>query len=85
MCRGASVIVDPFGEVLAGPLLDQEGLLVADLDLDDVTRGRYDFDASATTAAPTSSPFCRPRQQTVGDGRLSIPKQVSRASRSRVP
>jgi nitrilase len=46
VCRGASVIVDPFGEVLAGPLTDEEGLLVADLDLDDVTRGRFDFDAS---------------------------------------
>jgi nitrilase len=46
VCRGASVIVNPFGEVLAGPLTDGEGLLVADLDLDDITRGRYDFDAS---------------------------------------
>ncbi len=52
VCRGASVIVDPFGEVLAGPLLDQEGLLVADLDLDDVTRGRYDFDASGHYSRP---------------------------------
>jgi nitrilase len=46
VCRGASVIVNPYGEVLAGPLHDGEGLLVADLDLDDVTRGRYDFDAA---------------------------------------
>ncbi len=42
----ASVIVDPFGSVLAGPMLDEEGLLMADLDLDDVTRGRYDFDVT---------------------------------------
>ena len=46
VCRGASVIVNPFGEVLAGPLKDVEGLLVADLDLDDVSRGRYDFDVA---------------------------------------
>lgn len=52
VCRGASVIVNPFGEVLAEPLLDQEGLLVADLDLDDVTRGRYDFDASGHYSRP---------------------------------
>jgi len=52
VCRGASVIVNPFGEVLAGPLLDEEGLLVADLDLDDVTRGRYDFDAAGHYSRP---------------------------------
>ena len=26
--------------------MDEDGRLVADLDLDDVTRGRYDFDAT---------------------------------------
>jgi nitrilase len=52
VCRGASVIVDPFGTVLAGPLLDEEGLLVADLDLDDVMRGRYDFDATGHYSRP---------------------------------
>jgi nitrilase len=52
VCRGASVIIDPFGEVLAGPLKDEEGLLVADLDLDEVTRGRYDFDASGHYSRP---------------------------------
>jgi nitrilase len=52
VCRGASVIIDPFGEVLAGPLKDEEGLLVADLDLDEVTRGRFDFDASGHYARP---------------------------------
>jgi nitrilase len=52
VCRGASVIIDPFGEVLAGPLIDDEGLLVADLDLDEVTRGRYDFDASGHYSRP---------------------------------
>ena len=52
VCRGASVIVNPFGDVLAGPLIDEEGLLVADLDLKDVTRGRYDFDATGHYARP---------------------------------
>jgi nitrilase len=52
VCRGASVIVDPFGLVLAGPLVDEEGLLVAELDLDDVTRGRYDFDAVGHYSRP---------------------------------
>ncbi len=52
VCRGASVIVNPFGDVLAGPLIAQEGLLVADLDLDEIVRGRYDFDASGHYARP---------------------------------
>ena len=51
-CRGASVIVNPFGEVLAGPLENEEGLLIADLDLDDVVRGRYDFDVAGHYARP---------------------------------
>jgi len=51
-CRGASAIINPFGEVLAGPLENEEGLLVADLDLDDVVRGRYDFDVAGHYARP---------------------------------
>jgi nitrilase len=46
VCRGGSVIVDPFGRVLAGPLHDEEGLLLAEINLGEVTRGRYDFDAA---------------------------------------
>jgi nitrilase len=44
ICRGGSVIVSPLGEVLAGPLWDEEGMLVADLDLAEITRGKLDFD-----------------------------------------
>jgi nitrilase len=52
VCRGASVIVDPFGEVLAGPLTDGEGLLVAEIDLDEVMRARFDFDAVGHYSRP---------------------------------
>ena len=52
VCRGGSLIVDPFGEILAGPLRDEEGLLVAELDLDEVTRGRFDFDAAGHYSRP---------------------------------
>ncbi|MFE1843483.1 nitrilase-related carbon-nitrogen hydrolase [Streptomyces sp. NPDC059515] len=41
---GGSVIVSPLGEVLAGPLRDGEGILTAELDLDDLVRARFDFD-----------------------------------------
>lgn len=44
MCRGGSVIVNPLGDVLAGPLFDKEGILYAELDMDEVSRGKLDFD-----------------------------------------
>lgn len=44
LCRGGSVIVDPLGQVIAGPLWDQEGILYADIDLSEVAKGKFDFD-----------------------------------------
>ncbi|MFN2198118.1 MAG: carbon-nitrogen hydrolase family protein, partial [Anaerolineales bacterium] len=44
LCRGGSAIISPLGEVLAGPLYDQEGILYADLDLAEVARAKFDFD-----------------------------------------
>ena len=44
LSRGGSVIVSPLGEVIAGPLWDQEGILYADLDLREVAMGKLDFD-----------------------------------------
>jgi predicted amidohydrolase len=41
---GGSVIISPLGEVLAGPLRDQEGVLTAQVDLDDIVRGQLDLD-----------------------------------------
>ncbi len=42
--RGGSVIISPMGEVLAGPIYDEEGLISAEIDLDEIVRARYDFD-----------------------------------------
>ena len=50
--RGGSSIVSPFGKVLAGPVFDDEALLVADLDMDEITRGKYDFDVSGHYSRP---------------------------------
>ena len=50
--RGGSLIVSPFGQLLAGPLWDQEGVLAAELDTDDIARGRIDFDAVGHYARP---------------------------------
>ncbi|MET9359701.1 nitrilase-related carbon-nitrogen hydrolase [Streptomyces sp. NPDC006632] len=49
---GGSTIVSPLGEVLAGPLRDGEGVLVAELDLGDIARSRFDFDATGHYARP---------------------------------
>ncbi len=52
MCRGGSVIISPFGDVLAGPLYDQEGILHAELDMGEVIRGKVDFDVVGHYARP---------------------------------
>jgi nitrilase len=52
LCRGGSAIISPLGEVLAGPLYDQEGILYADLDLAEVARSKLDFDVTGHYARP---------------------------------
>lgn len=52
MCRGGSAIISPLGDVLAGPLYNEEGILYADLDLAEVARGKYDFDVVGHYARP---------------------------------
>lgn len=42
--RGGSVIIDPAGQVLAGPLFNEEGVLYADIDLEAKKRSHLDFD-----------------------------------------
>jgi nitrilase len=44
LMRGGSLIVGPLGEVLAGPLVGEEGLVSASIDLDDLVEARYDLD-----------------------------------------
>lgn len=50
--RGGSCIVDPFGQLLAGPQYEGACLLTADLDAADLTRGKYDFDVVGHYARP---------------------------------
>jgi nitrilase len=52
LVRGGSCIVNPFGEILAGPNYDGECILAADIDLDDIARGKYDLDVSGHYARP---------------------------------
>jgi nitrilase len=52
LIKGGSVIVSPFGQVLAGPLRDSEGVLTAELDLREVARGKFDLDSVGHYARP---------------------------------
>jgi nitrilase len=52
LMRGGSCIIGPLGQVIAGPLFDSSGILAADLDLDEIPRGKYDFDVVGHYARP---------------------------------
>jgi nitrilase len=52
LIRGGSCIVSPLGQVLAGPHFDGETILTADLDLNEIARGKYDFDVVGHYARP---------------------------------
>ncbi|PKA97039.1 nitrilase [Flavobacteriaceae bacterium MAR_2009_75] len=44
LCRGGSIIINPMGEIIAGPLFDKAGLLTAELNLNELTGSKFDFD-----------------------------------------
>ncbi|MBZ5725030.1 MAG: nitrilase [Acidobacteriia bacterium] len=50
--RGGSVIVDPQGEVLAGPNYEGECILKADLDPGAIAEGKFDLDVAGHYARP---------------------------------
>lgn len=52
LSRGGSTIISPFGEELAGPLYNEEGMLTAEIDLDEIVRSHLDFDAVGHYARP---------------------------------
>jgi nitrilase len=52
MSRGGSCIIDPLGKILAGPDFDGTTILVADLDLDEIPRAKFDFDVVGHYARP---------------------------------
>ncbi len=43
---GGSVIIAPSGEIIAGPLFGEEGVLIAELDLGEVSKFKLDFDVN---------------------------------------
>lgn len=49
---GNSAIIAPNGKIVAGPLEAEEGILYADLDLDDITKAKRMFDVAGHYARP---------------------------------
>jgi nitrilase len=52
LMRGDSCIVSPFGRFLAGPTFEGPSILTADIDLAEIPRGKFDFDATGHYARP---------------------------------
>ncbi|MCR8931236.1 MULTISPECIES: carbon-nitrogen hydrolase family protein [unclassified Pseudomonas] len=52
LIAGGSVIVGPMGDVLAGPLRGEAGLLTAEINTDELARARYDYDVVGHYARP---------------------------------
>jgi len=52
ICRGGSCIVDPFGNFLAGPNIEGEAILTAEIDLGQIVRGKYDLDVVGHYSRP---------------------------------
>jgi nitrilase len=58
-CRGGSCIISPTGDVLAGPLWEEEDeLLIVDVDFDDCLRGRLDLDVAGSYSRSVSALSC---------------------------
>lgn len=52
LMRGGSLIIDPLGKVLAGPVYNEDALLTAELDMSLIARAQMDFDPVGHYARP---------------------------------
>ena len=52
LIKGGSCIIDPTGKILAGPHVKGPAILTAELDLDEITRGKYDLDVVGHYSRP---------------------------------
>ncbi len=52
LTRGGSCIVDPFGNFLAGPNMEDEVILAAEIDRGQIIQGKYDLDVVGHYARP---------------------------------
>lgn len=52
LIRGGSTIYGPLGEEIAAPVYGREAVIVAEIDVGAIARGKYDFDAAGHYARP---------------------------------
>lgn len=52
MSNGGSAIIGPLGEYIVGPVYGKEEILIADLDLKDIVKSRFDFDVNGHYSRP---------------------------------
>jgi nitrilase len=52
LMRGGSIIIDPLGKRLAGPVYNEDALLTAELDMSQIAMAQMDFDAVGHYARP---------------------------------
>jgi nitrilase len=52
LMRGGSMIIDPLGKMLAGPVYNEDALLTAELDMSIIPMAQMDFDAVGHYARP---------------------------------
>jgi len=52
LMRGGSAIINPLGRVLAGPHYEGEKILTATIDLNEIARGKFDFDVAGHYSRP---------------------------------
>lgn len=52
LCVGGSAVYGPMGDRLAGPLEGEAGMLLADVDPDEIVRAKFDFDVTGHYARP---------------------------------
>jgi len=52
LIRGGSCIISPMGDVLAAPVFNTEAVVKAEIDLDDISRGKFDLDVAGHYGRP---------------------------------
>ncbi|MCP4753060.1 MAG: carbon-nitrogen hydrolase family protein [Proteobacteria bacterium] len=52
LMKGGACIIDPLGQVLVQPDFESSGIFMAELDLDRIPQGKYDFDAVGHYSRP---------------------------------
>jgi len=52
LIRGGSCIVSPLGDVLAAPVFGKEAIVTAEIDLNEITRGKFDLDITGHYSRP---------------------------------